>query len=103
MRILRILERQHLLKIQDFEKEALSDLSQESNLLQQKIELSVPIIALGPSARTHYPDIAKRLNTKLNIPKYAEVAGAIGAAIGNIHQQSYITITQPQEGIFRVH
>ena len=84
-------------------KEALSNLSQESNLLQHNIKLSVPIIALGASARTHYPDIAKRLNTKLNIPKYAEVAGAIGAAIGNIHQQSSITITQPQEGVFRVH
>jgi len=84
-------------------KEALSSLSQESNLLQHNIKLSVPIIALGASARIHYPDIAKRLNTRLNIPKYAEVAGAIGAAIGNIHQQSSITITQPQEGVFRVH
>ena len=84
-------------------KDALSAKSRQSLFLQHDIRLLSPIIALGASAKTHYPYIAERLNTSLIIPKFAEVAGAIGAAIGSIHQQSSITITQPQEGVFRVH
>jgi N-methylhydantoinase A/oxoprolinase/acetone carboxylase beta subunit len=84
-------------------KAALSNRTQQSRLLQHDIRLLSPIIALGASAKTHYPHIAERLNTSLVIPEYAEVAGAIGAAIGSIHQHSSITITQPQEGVFRVH
>ncbi len=84
-------------------KAALSKRTQQSRLLQHDIRLLSPIIALGASAKTHYPHIAERLNTSLVIPEYAEVAGAIGAAISSIHQYSSITITQPQEGVFRVH
>ncbi len=82
---------------------ALFNISQKSRLLQHKIKLSVPIIAIGASAVTHYPEIAERLDTSLIIPEFAEVAGAIGAAIGSICQQSSLTITQTQESIFRVH
>ena len=84
-------------------KEALSERSEKSRFLQHDVRLLSPIIALGASAKTHYPGISERLNTSLIIPDFAEVAGAIGAAIGSIHQQSSITITQPQEGVFRVH
>ncbi len=84
-------------------KAALFNLSQKSHFLQHQIKLLPPLIALGASARTHYPDIAKCLDTSLNIPEFAEVAGAIGAAIGSIRQQSSITITHPQEGVYRVH
>ena len=84
-------------------KAALCNISQKTQLLRHRISLSAPIIALGASARTYYPEIAERLNTNLIIPKFAEVAGAVGAAIGSIRQQSSITITQPQEGLFRIH
>jgi len=84
-------------------KETLSDHSKKTRFLQHHLSLSTPIIALGASARTHYPQIAKRFNTSLIIPDFAAVAGAIGAAIGSIIQQSHITVTQPQQGVFRVH
>ncbi len=84
-------------------KSALFNIPKKSRLLQHEIKLSVPIIALGASAVTYYPEVAERLNTSLFIPEYAEVAGAIGAAICSICEQNSITITQPEESVFRVH
>ena len=48
-------------------KAALSNRTQQSRLLQHDIRLLSPIIALGASAKTHYPHIAERLNTSLVI------------------------------------
>ncbi|MDA9190255.1 hydantoinase/oxoprolinase family protein [Alphaproteobacteria bacterium] len=84
-------------------KEALYKPQKKSRFLDHYISMSVPIIALGASAHTYYPDIAKRLNARLILPDFAEVAGAVGAAIGHVIQKIMITVTQPSEGIFRVH
>jgi hypothetical protein len=61
------------------------------------------LIALGASAACHYPLVAEVLGAELTVPGDADVAGAVGAAAGSIRQRSSITITQPSDGIFRVH
>ena len=81
-------------------KEASAD---SRNLTQISAKLDKPLIALGASAATHYPAIAKRLDAKLIVPDNADVAGAVGAAAGSVRQRVMITITQPQDGVFRVH
>jgi len=67
------------------------------------VQLGTSLVALGASAATHYPHIAKLLTVDLTVPQHAEVAGAVGAAVGSVRQRVMITITQPAEGKFRVH
>jgi len=74
-----------------------------SPLVKTSIEMGRPLIALGASAGCHYPAIARVLGAELIVPADADVAGAVGAAAGSIRQRATITITQPSDGIFRVH
>lgn len=67
------------------------------------IGLDLPLIGLGASASTYYPTIAKILQTKAIVPQHADVANAIGAVVGQVRIQRECTITQPSEGLFRVH
>ena len=43
------------------------------------------------------------IGAKLTVPHHADVAGAIGAAVGSVRQRVMISITQPVEAKFRVH
>ena len=62
---------------------------------------SVP--AIGAPVGSYYPEIAKRLRTRLVIPPHADVCNAVGAVAGGVLQRASATITQPQEGLFRAH
>ena len=75
----------------------------KTDILSAGFHFHYPLVALGASAECYYPQIAKALGAKLIVPKDADVAGAIGAAVGSIRQSTRITITQPADGIFRVH
>ena len=72
-------------------------------LVGTDIRLKRPLIALGASAACHYPPVARVLGAELTVPEDADVAGAIGAAAGSIRQRASVTVTQPTDGIFRVH
>ena len=75
----------------------------KERLVDIRLELGESIIALGASAGTHYPHVAKRMGAKLVMPENAPVAGAVGAAAGSVRQRVTIQVTQPSEGQFRVH
>lgn len=75
----------------------------ENTMISTRIKFHRPLVALGASAACYYPAIAKVLDTELIVPKDADVAGAIGAAVGSIRQSTRVTITQPSDGTFRVH
>ena len=76
---------------------------QANGLISTSIKLEKPLVALGASAACHYPEIAAAMGAELIVPEDADVAGAVGAAAGSIRQRSTITVTQPSDGIFRVH
>jgi N-methylhydantoinase A/oxoprolinase/acetone carboxylase beta subunit len=67
------------------------------------LTLELPLIALGASASAYYPDIADLLGAEIIIPPFSEVAGAVGAAAGSVRQRVMILVTQPRDGVFRVH
>ena len=71
--------------------------------MQSQTKLKLPLIALGASAATHYPAIAELLGAELIVPEHADVAGAVGAAAGSVRQRVIMTVTQPNEGRFRIH
>ena len=74
-----------------------------SAIISTSIKLERPLIALGASAACHYPSIAAAMGAELIVPQDADIAGAVGAAAGRIRQRAIITVTQPSDGIFRVH
>lgn len=71
--------------------------------VQMNASLSLPVIGLGASAPTYYPEVGKALSTKLILPEHAAVANAIGAVVGQIRFRVGATVTSPAEGKFRVH
>ena len=75
----------------------------KDSLVKLSLELGTDLVALGASAETHYPHVARRIGVELTVPDHAEVAGAVGAAAGSVRQRVMISVTQPFEGRYRVH
>ena len=75
----------------------------KDSLVKLSLELGTDLVALGASAATHYPHVARRMGVELTVPDHAEVAGAVGAAAGAVRQRVMISVTQPSEGRYRVH
>ncbi|WP_225771412.1 hydantoinase/oxoprolinase family protein [Inquilinus sp. Marseille-Q2685] len=72
-------------------------------LLRPALTLGLPLVGIGASAATYYPEIARRLGTESVVPEHAGVTNAIGAVASGVLQRATITITAPEEGRFRVH
>jgi N-methylhydantoinase A/oxoprolinase/acetone carboxylase beta subunit len=62
----------------------------------------MPLVAVGAPASSYYPDVAQGLGMTLQVPRFAEVANAVGAVLGTVSQRVHITVTQPVRGTFRV-
>ncbi|MEM8922357.1 MAG: hydantoinase/oxoprolinase family protein [Actinomycetota bacterium] len=67
------------------------------------IGLGVSVIAVGASAATYYPAAGDRLGTEVIVPPHAEVANAVGAAVGRIRIERTLTVSRPRAGQFVVH
>ena len=73
------------------------------DLFQAAIKLNFPLVAIGAPVGSYYPEIARRLGTRLVIPPHADVSNAVGAVAGGIMQRVELTITAPTDGIYRAH
>ena len=73
------------------------------DLIGLSLTLARPLIGVGAPAAVHYPETAKRLNTRLVVPPHAGVANAVGAVVGSVRESLVATITEPVEGRFRAH
>jgi N-methylhydantoinase A/oxoprolinase/acetone carboxylase beta subunit len=74
-----------------------------AQLVRIGMQLETGLVALGASAATHYPYIAQMMGVAVSVPEHADVAGAVGAAVGSVRQRVMISITAPADGRFRVH
>ncbi|WP_026873586.1 hydantoinase/oxoprolinase family protein [Inquilinus limosus] len=74
-----------------------------ASLLRPALTLGLPLVGIGASAATYYPEIARRLGTESVVPQHAGVTNAIGAVASGVLQRATVTITAPEEGRFRVH
>ncbi|MEA2779651.1 MAG: hypothetical protein QOK29_1195 [Rhodospirillaceae bacterium] len=72
-------------------------------LVGVELRLARPLVAIGAPVAAYYPEVAKRLNTRLVIPPHAGVTNAVGAVASGIVQTVEALITQPNEGRFRLH
>jgi N-methylhydantoinase A/oxoprolinase/acetone carboxylase beta subunit len=55
-----------------------------NSTLAVALSLRRPIVGIGAPAATYLSHLARKLNTELVIPDYAEVANAVGAAAGSV-------------------
>lgn len=82
---------------------ALGPVRPETDLLSVSIQLRQPLAAIGAPVDTYYPEVARRLGTRLIVPPFAGVCNAVGAVAGGVAQTVSALITAPNEGLFRVH
>lgn len=74
-----------------------------SKLLEARLGLARPLIAIGAPVGAYYPEVARRLGAPLSIPTHAEVCNAVGAVAGVVSQTVEILVNQPTFMVFRVH
>lgn len=79
---------------------ALNSVAQTSKLVAG---LAVPLVGLGAPAANYCPAIAELLGTEVRIPEHADVANAIGAAVGKVRLRRRVTVSSPRRGLYRVH
>jgi N-methylhydantoinase A/oxoprolinase/acetone carboxylase beta subunit len=75
-----------------------------ADLLEVSLHLRRPLAAIGAPVATYFPEVARRLGTRLVIPPYAEVANAVGAVVGSVAQTVTLRIQPLDAGAsYRVH
>jgi N-methylhydantoinase A/oxoprolinase/acetone carboxylase beta subunit len=74
-----------------------------SRLIDSRIELATPLVAIGAPAGSFYPDVARRLGARLSVPEHAAVCNAVGAVAGVVCETSEVLVNQPEFEVFRVH
>ncbi len=72
-------------------------------LVDVRLRLARPLVAIGAPVGTYYPEVARRLETRLVIPPHADVSNAVGAVASGVMQKAEALITQPSQGLFRLH
>jgi N-methylhydantoinase A/oxoprolinase/acetone carboxylase beta subunit len=73
-----------------------------SSIFSLRFAPDMPLVAVGAPSASYYPAVAQALGMELKLPRYAEVANAVGAVLGEVSQRIHITVTQPVRGTFRV-
>jgi len=73
------------------------------NDLAISLKPSIPLVAVGGPAQVFYPKVGDRLNVQSVIPQNAEVANAVGAAIGHIKIRTVIEVTRGEAGGYHLH
>lgn len=74
-----------------------------SRLVDARIGLSTPVIAIGAPAGAYYPEVARRLSARLLVPEHAAVCNAVGAVAGVVSESCEVLVNQPTFKVFRVH
>lgn len=68
------------------------------------LTLSPLLIAIGAPAATYFPRVAALLHGRLRIPRYTEVANAVGAVVGSVVCRAHVLVVPRQdEDGYRVH
>ncbi len=68
-----------------------------------QLTLKPTLTAIGAPVGTYFPEVARLLNARLEIPPHAEVANAIGAVVGSVVCRLHIPILPDEEGRVHVH
>lgn len=64
--------------------------------------LDRPVIGLGASAPLHYEGLPPLIGNECVVPEDTDVANALGAVVGQVRVSVEASVSQPEEGLFRV-
>ena len=67
-----------------------------------RVALDRPVIGLGASAPLHYAGLPALVGNDCIVPADADVANALGAVVGQVRVSAEATVSQPEEGLFRL-
>ncbi len=76
---------------------------QFSQLVDARLRLARPLVAIGAPVAAYYPEVARRLGCELHIPEHAAVCNAVGAVAGVVSETRDVLVNQPTYNVFRVH
>jgi N-methylhydantoinase A/oxoprolinase/acetone carboxylase beta subunit len=82
---------------------AQAGMTRAPGLVAVDLRLSLPLVALGASARQYYGAVAQRLGCPLVVPDHAEVANAVGAVVGQVDLALEGLVSCPGPGVFLAH
>lgn len=68
-----------------------------------QVNLDLPIVAIGAPVQAYLPPLGKAFNTDILIPTHAEVANAVGAAVGKVVETINLVIRPGSKGGFIIH
>jgi N-methylhydantoinase A/oxoprolinase/acetone carboxylase beta subunit len=74
-----------------------------SSLVDARLQLARPLVAIGAPVGAYYPEVARRLATELVVPEHAAVCNAVGAVAGVVSETCEVLVNQPAFRVFRVH
>jgi N-methylhydantoinase A/oxoprolinase/acetone carboxylase beta subunit len=74
-----------------------------SELLDVRLGVARPLVAIGAPVGAYYPEVARRLGATLSIPAHAAVCNAVGAVAGVVSQTVDVLVNQTALNSFRVH
>jgi N-methylhydantoinase A/oxoprolinase/acetone carboxylase beta subunit len=74
-----------------------------SQLVEARLRLATPLVAVGAPVGAYYPEVARRLGAQLLVPERAEVCNAIGAVVAQVSETCDVLVNQPMFRVFRVH
>ncbi len=74
-----------------------------SGLIDARMRLVTPLIAIGAPVGAYYPEVARRLGAQLVVPEHAAVCNAVGAVAGVVSETCDVLVNQPTFKVFRVH
>ena len=74
-----------------------------SAVLDARVHLATPLVAIGAPAGAYYPEVARRLGARLLVPEHAAVCNAVGAVAGVVSETCEVLVNQPSLNLFRVH
>jgi len=73
-----------------------------NRIARLSLGLDRPVVGLGASARLHYAGLPALVGSSCMVPEDADVANALGAVVGQVRMAAETTVSQPEEGIFRL-
>lgn len=86
-----------------FLKKMINSNNENEQKIEFKLKCNLPLIAVGAPVEAYFPQIAEKMNTKLILPDYAEVANAVGTVGGKVIEKVVILIKPGDGGGFTVH
>ncbi|MHB1406276.1 MAG: hydantoinase/oxoprolinase family protein [Desulfitobacteriaceae bacterium] len=84
-----------------FVKRFLKADAQSGFKVQLKVELTV--VAIGAPVKAYLPAVGESLHTEVLIPPFAEVANAVGAAVGQVVETMKLVVKPGAKGGFVIH